>query len=78
MVLKTSFQSGKTCGSGHIDQTKMKSIVKSLKHQMKKSGSADVLKENAGIRNELGKRLGKIISRLDNVPNLSLKRRLDI
>jgi hypothetical protein len=64
--------------SGHVDESKMKSIVKSLKHQMKKNGNADVLKENDAVRAELGKRLGKIIGRLDNVPNLQLKRRLDI
>lgn len=63
--------------SGHVDQSKMRSIVKSLRHQMKKVTS-DRLKNNEELRGNLGRRLGKIVGRIENVPNLTLKRRLDI
>ncbi|MGD9156879.1 MAG: DUF3150 domain-containing protein [Desulfobacteraceae bacterium] len=62
---------------GHVDQIKFKNIINSLRREMKKT-STEVLKDNEQVRIKLGSKLGKIIDRIQNVPNLELKRRLDI
>jgi hypothetical protein len=63
--------------SGHIDERKFRSIVSSVRKQMKTT-SAEVLKENSEVREALGAKLGKIIGRIENVKAVDLKRRLVI
>jgi hypothetical protein len=62
---------------GNIDNKKLHSIMKTLKAQMKKT-SAEKLKDSESFREAASAKLEKIIGRIKNVPNIELKRKLDV
>lgn len=62
---------------GHVDQKQMRKIMNTLRRQMKRS-SADVLKDNEAIREKLGSRLNKMMSKIENIPDFKLKRKMDV
>jgi hypothetical protein len=62
---------------GHVDDKKMKMIIARLRKEMKKV-SIDRLKGNEDFRAEVGDKLGSMLKKLDKMPNVQLKRRLDI
>jgi hypothetical protein len=62
---------------GHVDDKKMKMIITRLRKEMKKV-SIDRLKGNEHFRAEVGDKLGAMLKKLDKMPNVQLKRRLDI
>jgi hypothetical protein len=55
----------------------MKMIIARLRKEMKKV-SIDRLKGNEDFRAEVGDKLGSMLKKLDKMPNVQLKRRLDI
>ena len=62
---------------GNVDNKKMKIIVSRLKKEMKKV-EITRLKDNEEFRNEFSNKLGGIIDKIQNMPNVTLKRKLDI
>ncbi len=63
--------------SGYVDHSKMHSIMKQLKTQMKKV-TADDLKDSEAFREEVGNKMDKLINRLKKIPDVQLKRKLDV
>jgi hypothetical protein len=63
--------------SGFVDDKRMRTIMASMKRQMK-SASADRLKDNEDFREKVGDKLDNVISKLKKRSDLHLKRRLDI
>lgn len=63
--------------SGNVDSRQMKIIMSRLKKEMKKV-EIDRLKSNEDFREEVAGKLGNIINRLESIPNVSLKRKIDI
>ena len=61
----------------YVDEDKMRSIMKSLKKQIK-GMSVERLKGNEDFRNKMEKTLEGIIGNIQNVPGFELKRNLDI
>lgn len=62
---------------GHVDDKKMRVIMAQLKRQMKQA-SAERLKNNDDFRGETQSKIESLMSKLQNVPNFELKRKLDI
>jgi hypothetical protein len=62
---------------GNIDNKRMKVIVSRLKKEMKKV-EITRLKDNQNFREEFAGKLGSIMDKIDNIPNVTLKRKLDI
>lgn len=62
---------------GHVDEAKLTRIMNMLKKQMKKVDS-DRLKGNEDFRNEVGRKVENIISKIEKIPNVELKRKIDI
>jgi hypothetical protein len=62
---------------GHVDDKKMKMIIIRLKKEMGKV-SIDRLKGNEDFRLEVGKKLGNMMKKLEDMPDVQLKRKLDI
>jgi len=62
---------------GHVDNKRMNSIMKSLRVQMART-SADRLKNNEDFRNKASEKLGKIIGRIEAIPKMNFKRKLDV
>jgi hypothetical protein len=62
---------------GHVDEAKLTRIMNMLKKQMKKVDS-DRLKGSEDFRNEVGAKVDNIISRIQKIPNVELKRKIDI
>lgn len=63
--------------AGNIDDRKMKIIMSRLKREMKKV-SIDRLKGNEEFREEVAGKLGNIMKGLESMPNVALKRKLDM
>ncbi|RLC32407.1 hypothetical protein DRH13_01800 [Candidatus Woesebacteria bacterium] len=61
----------------HVDERKMRSIMISMKKQMK-SASVERLKNNDDFREKIGSSLEKTMEKIKAVPDFSLKRSLDI
>ena len=66
-----------TLWDDYVDEEKMRSIMKSLKKQVK-GMSAERLKSNEDFRDKMGKTLEEAIGNIQNVPGFELKRNLDI
>lgn len=66
-----------TLWKGNVDNKKLHGIMKSMRVQMKRT-SAERLKTNDDFREKAADKLGKIIGRIKNVPNLELKRKIDV
>lgn len=62
---------------GHVDNTRLKGIMKSLRVQMART-TAEKLKDSEDFRNKAAAKLEKLVGRIQNVPNLELKRKLDV
>lgn len=62
--------------SGYVDEKRLNEIIKELKKEVKKNGSK--LKNSEELRNELGEKLDKMVSKIENIDTSKLKRRLDI
>ena len=62
---------------GNVDNKKLHGIMKSMRVQMKRT-SAEKLKNNDDFREKAAEKLEKIIGRIQNVPNLELKRKIDV
>ena len=62
---------------GHIDQAKLKDIIKTLEKQMKRV-STERLKNNEDFRTKLGKKLNQMSDKIKVIPDFKLRRRLDI
>lgn len=67
----------RTLWEGHVDNKKLKGIMKSLRVQMART-TADKLKDSEDFRNKAAAKLEKLVGRIKNVPNLELKRKLDV
>lgn len=63
--------------SGHVDDKKFRSVMNSLRVQMKKTTS-DRLKDNEDFRRKTEEKIGRILEDLKVVPDYKMKRRLDI
>jgi len=63
--------------SGHVDDQKMKMVMSRLRKEMKKV-SIDRLKDNEAFREETSFKLANIMEKIENIPNVQLKRKLDI
>jgi len=63
--------------SGQVDDKKLTMIMARLRGQMKKV-SADRLRGNEEFRGEVAAKIEKIMTNLDRIPNVSLKRKIDI
>ncbi len=61
----------------HVDQKQMQTVIGQLRRQMKKT-SADTLKDNETVREALGKRLNKMMGKIENIPDFKLKRKMDV
>jgi len=61
----------------HVDETKMKSIIKDLQGQMNKT-SADRLQDNESFRNKAQAKFEDVVKKIKAVPNFNLKRKLDV
>jgi len=61
----------------NIDGKKMKSIMRSLRIQMKKT-SADKLRNSEDFRGEVSKKMEKIAKQIKAVPDFKVKRKLDV
>ena len=62
---------------GNIDDRKMKMIVSRLKKEMNKV-TINRLKGNDEFRTEVSKKLNGILSKIESIPSIELKRKLDI
>jgi len=62
---------------GYIDEAKMKSIVNTLRIQMKRV-NAEKLKDSEELREKLAKRLSSTINKIEAIPNIELKRKLNL
>lgn len=62
---------------GNIDNQKLQGIMKSMRVQMART-SADKLKNSDEFRAKAAERLGKVIGRIENIPNIEIKRKLDV
>lgn len=63
--------------SGYVDETKMKSIMRQLRSQMKKVDT-ESLKDSEELREQLGGKISGMISKIKSIPNVQLKRKLDV
>ena len=63
--------------SGYIDQKRLRTIMAQLKAQMK-TVSADNLKDNEDYREKIGNKMDSLLSKIKNIPDVKLKRKLDI
>lgn len=63
--------------SDHVDEKKLKMIMIRLKKHMRTT-NADRLKNNENFREKMSENLEKIIDKLQIVPDINLKRRLDV
>ena len=63
--------------SGHVDDKKLKMIMTRLRNQMKKI-SADRLRDNEEFREVANQKISQIMKNLSRIPNVELKRKLDI
>ena len=63
--------------AGHVDEERLHSIIKKLRAHMK-GIDIDGLKGSQGLQQKTEKALNKIMKGLENIPNSSLKRKLDI
>lgn len=63
--------------SGYVDEKRLRTIMIQLKSQMK-TISADRLKDSEDLREEIGNQMDKLMSKLKDIPNISLKRKLDL
>lgn len=61
----------------NIDHTKMQSIMKSLRVQMKRT-SADRLRNNDDFREKAAKKMETIAKQIKAIPDFKLKRKLDV
>lgn len=61
----------------HVDENKLKSIMTSLKSQMKNI-STERLKNNEDFRNRVKGKLGIMSKKIKRIPDFALKRKLDI
>lgn len=66
-----------TLWKGNVDNKKLHGIMKSLRVQMKRT-SADRLKDNEDFRNKAAAKLETIIGKINKVPDLELKRKMDV
>ncbi len=62
---------------GHVDDKKLRMIMNRLKRQMRAT-SADRLKGNEHFRSETADKINDLMSKLNNVENFELKRKIDI
>lgn len=62
---------------GNVDNKKLHGIMKSMRVQMKRT-SADKLKDSEQFREKAAEKLENIIGRIKKVPNIELKRKLDV
>lgn len=62
---------------GNVDDKKMKIIVSRLKKEMKKV-EISRLKDNEHFRNEFAGKLGGIIKKVESIPNVALKRKIQM
>jgi len=62
---------------GHVDDKKMKMIIARLRKEMSKV-TIDRLKGNDQFRSEVTSKLGAMMSKLEKMPDVQLKRKLDI
>lgn len=62
---------------GNVDNRKMTMIVARLRKEMSKV-EITRLKDNQNFREEFTGKMGSIMKKLDNIPNVTLKRKLDI
>jgi len=62
---------------GNIDDRKMKMIVSRLKKEMNKI-TIDRLKGNDEFRGEISKKLDGLLNKMESMPNVELKRKIDI
>lgn len=63
--------------SGYVDETKMKSIMRQLKAQMKKVDT-ESLKDSEDLREQVGTKIESLVSKIKAIPNVQLKRKLDV
>lgn len=63
--------------SGYVDEKRLQTIMNQLKTQMK-TVSADHLKDSEEFRVTIGTKMDSLIEKLKNLPNVKLKRKLDI
>ncbi|MCK5317562.1 MAG: hypothetical protein KAJ55_06585 [Anaerolineales bacterium] len=63
--------------SGYVDDTKMHSIMRQLKTQMK-NVTADDLKDSEAVREKVGNKMDRLINKLKAIPDVQLKRKLDV
>ena len=66
-----------TLWKDHVDEKKLSNIMTSLRREMKRT-SIERLKGNNDFRNKIGNRLTNIIGKIQTIPDLTLKRKLDI
>jgi hypothetical protein len=62
---------------GEVDDKKLTMIVGRLRREMKKV-STDRLKNNDDFRNEISGKLETIMEKLERIPNVELKRKIDL
>lgn len=62
---------------GNVDNHKLHGIMKSMRVQMART-SADKLKNSDEFRAKAAEKLSKVINRIENVPNIEIKRKMDI
>lgn len=63
--------------SGYIDEKRLRTIMAQLKAQMKQV-SADRLKDSEDLREAIGGKMDSLITKLKGIPNINLKRKLDL
>ena len=67
----------RTLWEGHVDNQKLKGIMKSLRVQMART-STEKLKDNKDFREKAATKLENLMKKIEKVPNLELKRKLDV
>lgn len=63
--------------SGYVDAKRLRTIMAQLKAQMR-TVSADHLKDSEDFRKTIGGKMDSLLTKLKNIPDIKLKRKLDI